>query len=115
MFAAIWRYLNRTFSIVTYIMHFFGENLTFPQRRLIEKMMLLMKYFLVFIITLGYESLIITYMANSRYGVRLKSVDELISSNFTFMADPVFIRRANSSELKINIAGAVNLITDLNF
>ena len=119
MFAVIWRYLNRNFSIVTYILHFFGENLSFPQRRLIEKVMLLMKYFLVFIITLGYESFIITYMANSRNGERLKTVNELLNSNFTFIADTIFTRRVNSSEffpeLSNKIMTNIDVIGNLNF
>ena len=115
MFAVILRYLNRNFSIVTYIMHFFGENLTFPERRLIEKAILLMKYFLVFIVSLGYESFIISYMANSRNGERIKTVNELISSNFSFMADNAFKVSNFYPELSEKIIGTFDNASGLNF
>jgi hypothetical protein len=75
--------------------------------------------FLKFILGNAYQSVLISLMAESRYGDQITTIQGMIDSNFTFMVHDVFMEMFKSSEmheeLLNKITGIVYKIADLDF
>lgn len=94
--AFVWQRLTRSFESTFYFIFFviggfFGQFVDFNVNRKILVIILQLFLLMTFILGNGYQSLIISTMAVSRDGIRLKTFDELFESDMTIWADEIFI------------------------
>ena len=104
--AVVWHYLKRSSSLNSnssgyfmfgFISNFLGQRIPFRDHRPMQKLILQLTILLTFILGTAYQSLLISMIADPRYGTKITTIDELISSNYSFYADPVFRSHLRSS------------------
>jgi hypothetical protein len=67
-----------------------GQALTFRQNRTKQVLLIQLCIMMTFILGNTYQSMMTTYMTESRDGIRLKTLDELMKSDYNFQVDPIF-------------------------
>jgi hypothetical protein len=107
-FAAVWHLLNKYSSIsnpntawyflFAFVTFFTGQGVEFREHRLMQKTLIQLMVLMTFIFGNLYQSVLISLMAEPRYGDQIKSIQEMIDSNFTFKVGPSFLIIFNRSE-----------------
>ena len=116
--AVVWNYLKRSSSLNSnssgyfvfgFISNFLGQTIPFRDHRPMQKLILQLTILLTFILGTAYQSLVISMIADPRYGTKITTIDELISSNYSFYASSVFLKYFSTSsdyvELKSRTVG----------
>jgi hypothetical protein len=67
-----------------------GQALTFRHNRNKQVLLIQLCILVTFILGNTYQSMMTTFMTESRDGIRLKTLDELMKSDYNFYVDPIF-------------------------
>lgn len=103
----VWHYLKQSsainsnsaaYFIFSFVSNFLGQSIPFRKHGPTQKLILQLSIALTFILGTAYQSIMISLIAESRFGNRITTIDELISSNFSIYAGNIFIRQINGSE-----------------
>ena len=101
------------------IAYFLLQSIPFRNNRIIQRSLLQICIFMMFILGNAYQSLIISFISESRYGATLKTFDELMQSNYSLKVDPLFYYMLNLTDdnsIKIGNVRTINsFVNIINF
>ena len=101
------------------IASFLLQSIPFRNNRIIQRSLLQICIFMMFIIGNAYQSLIISLISESRYGATVKTFDELMQSNYSLKVDSLFYSLLNlTDDFSINIEKLRlidTLVNDINY
>lgn len=89
--------------------------ISFRNKRIIQRSLLQICIFMIFILGNAYQTLIISLISESRYGATIKTFDELMQSNYNFKVDSLFYYMMNSTDLEINLQSIDNIVNHINY
>lgn len=97
--AIIWKHLSKYrisnsgfYFVFAIAANFVGQSLRLKSNHRTVTILIQICIFMTFILGSAYQSLIISSMASARYGNRMKTFEELFSSDTKLLVDPVFYR-----------------------
>lgn len=125
----VWYFLNKTtrhrnpnsagYFLFAILAFFVGQGAEFRNHRLLQKVLIQLMIMMTFILGNAYQSVLVSMMAESRYGNQITTIESMSNSEFTFHVDPIFLSMFNSSDqyqtLHEKITGTVEKLRDLNF
>jgi hypothetical protein len=129
-FMVVWNFLNKHtpvtnpnsawFMLFAFVTFFIGQGVEFREHRLMQKTLIQLMLLMTFILGNAYQSVLISMMAESRYGERITTVQGMIDSNFTVKVDPVFMKMLlegseQNRKFLDKISGEFPSVNDLNF
>lgn len=98
---------------------FLGQMLPFRKLHAKQKILLQLTTLLTFVLGNAYQSLIISYISDARYGDKIISIDEMAKANFTYRTDNIFLSMFESTDdyprIKSRITGILNDFQDFNY
>lgn len=109
MFGAgiVWHFLKKTLQMTSnssgyfiygFIASFFGQLIPFRDHRPMQKLILQLTIILTFILGTAYQSLVISSLADSRYGKKITTINELLNGNYSFHMTNTFEANLNGSD-----------------
>lgn len=126
--ALVWHGLNKTFRtnsvsagyfVFSFVAHFVGQSIPFQEHHVKQKILLQLTIFLTFILGNAYQSLIISYISDAKFGEKLTTINDLIDSNLTFAADPFFVKMLIKTDglngLKTKFSEKLTTLSHLNY
>lgn len=99
IFVIVWHFLNKHargnpnsagYMFFAFIAFFIGQGVEFRENRLLQKVLIQLMVMMTFILGNAYQSVLISFMMESRYGDRISTIEELIESNYTLKVDELF-------------------------
>lgn len=105
--ATVWHFLNQHsrfksnspgFFIFGFISNFLGQSVAFRQHRLTQKIVLQLTIIMTFVLGTAYQSVFISMMCDSQYGIKISSLDALINRDYSFYVSKHFVNQLNGSE-----------------
>jgi hypothetical protein len=104
----VWHLLNKYtpvpnpnspwYFLFAFIAFFIGQGAEFREHRLLQKILIQLMIMMTFMLGNAYQSVLISLMAESRYGEQITTIQGMVDSNFTFKTDPVFMNMFKESE-----------------
>lgn len=126
--AFAWIFINKMFQtnsvstgyfIFSCIAQFIGQSIPFRNHHAIHKMILQLTFIMTFVLGNAYQSLLISFMFNARFGEKISTVDEMINQNFSYLVDPFFKLMFETSndypEIRTRIVETLDDATFLNY
>jgi uncharacterized membrane protein YeaQ/YmgE (transglycosylase-associated protein family) len=100
--ALAWKIVSGTsagFYVFSFLAGMVGHCLRF-QRHLNRKARILLQItiLMTFVLSTAYQSLMVSFILDSRDGEKIKTIDEMLTKNFSFMVDPTFTHMIDSFE-----------------
>lgn len=121
----IWHFLNKNsklnsnsagYFIFGFISNFFGQSIPFREHRASQKIILQSTVVLTFILGTLYQGEIISSITNISRMRTIKTIEEMINMNYSYVASNLFTVSLNSSDfyhrIKANIIGDLTLHRD---
>lgn len=114
----VWHYLTQRselpnpdttwFVMFAFFAFFLSQGVRFHQNRLLQKILVQLMVMTTFILGNIYQSELTSYMLESRVGNKIASIDEMMSHNYTFQVDPLFMKKLNRSEAYVDLIARVS-------
>jgi hypothetical protein len=79
-----------------FIAYFLGQSVEFRNRRLLQTILIQLMILLTFIFGNLYQSELISLMGESKYGVKITSIQGMIDSTYSFLVDPALMRKSKA-------------------
>lgn len=98
---------------------FLQQMIPFPGNIRMQVILMQICIFMIFILGNAYQSIITTMMTDARNGIRIKSFDELMKSDYNFKVDRQFLRKFETSEdyqlIKHKLTKSGGYFNDINY
>ena len=121
--AVVWHYLKRSSSLNSnssgyfvfgFVSIFLGQTIPFRDHRPMQKLILQLTILLTFILGTAYQSLLISMIAEPRYGTKITDFKDLIDRDYTFPEKRLFQHyfgiTAGHDQLKLRVVDDLNFI-----